>query len=322
MNIRNIATVALAAATLLLAGCKGGTADVKFNRFEQVLFDTPTEQLGKKLAEVQNSYNSPLLNVRPNDPEFAAQLTGFVSDPTMREIYRITDSCYHNLGWLEKKLGKALYKAQQLDDEIAYRHFYTMVTGDFEDYQNRVFCDQQDLVVALDHYILPYTKHMGYLNCPMYMINLSQKEYLAADCMAAIARAHIAMPKETPTLLDYIVMEGKVQYFLELTLPDEPDSIRLRYTGDQLNWMQHSEKDVWTYFVQNELLYNSDMSRIHNFIDDAPKTNAFKDSAPRTTDYIGREIVRRYAKREKASLKEIFAENDSQKILTRSAYRP
>ena len=140
--------------------------------------------------------------------------------------------------------------------------------------------------------------------------------------MAAIARSRIAMPEGEMTLLDYIVMEGKVQYFLAETMPWTADTLRLRYSGEQLNWMEHSEKNVWGYFIQNDLLYEKDMSKIHNLIDEAPKTNAFRNSAPRTTDYIGLQIVKAYMKRSRATIDELFADNNSQAILTKSNYKP
>ena len=312
----------MAALLLTTASCGKKGAEVKFSRFEKVLFDTPADQLQGKLEAVRSDFASPLINCAPDNPVYMQQLTAFVSDPIVKEIYRLTDSCYSNLGWLEKDLSAAVSKAQKLSDSVAPKRYFTMITGDMEDYRNRVFCYDGDLVLSIDHYVLPYTKHLGYCNCPMYIVNLSDRRYMAADCMAAMARSRIAMPEGEPMLLDYIVMEGKVQYFLEQTMPSTPDTIRLRYTKGQLDWMQHSEKDVWGYFLQNNLLYENDMARIHNFIDEAPKTNAFRNSAPRTTDYLGLQIVRAYMKRSGASLDELFANTDSQAILQKSAFKP
>ncbi|MBO4751368.1 MAG: hypothetical protein J5526_01315 [Bacteroidales bacterium] len=312
----------LAALLLVTASCRNKGAEVKFARFEKVLFDTQTDQLQGKLEAVRSDFASPLINCAPENPVYMQQLTAFVSDPFVKEIYRLTDSCYGNLSWLEKELSAAVGKAQKMSDSVAPKRYFTMITGDLEDYRNRVFCYGGDLVLSIDHYVLPYTQHIGYCNCPMYIVNLSDCRYIAADCMAAMARSRIAMPEGEPMLLDYIVMEGKVQYFLEQTMPSTPDTIRLRYTKGQLDWMQHSEKDVWGYFLQNNLLYERDMARIHNFIDEAPKTNAFRNSAPRTTDYLGLQIVRAYMKRSGASLDELFANTDSQAILQKSGFKP
>ena len=312
----------LAVLLVLAASCHNDGVEVKFSRFEKLLFTTEPSQLQEKLSQRKGEFDSPLINCAPDNPVYMQQLQAFVGDPFIKEIYRLTDSCYGNLHWLEKELGKAMGKAAKLSPDIVPKHFFTMITGDLDDYTNRVFCYDGDLVLSIDHYVLPYTQHLGYCSCPMYIVRLSDRQYIASDCMAAVARSRMAMPEGEPALLDYIVMEGKVQYFLEQTMPSTPDTIRFRYTASQLDWMEHSVKEVWGYFLHNNLLYERDMARIHNFIDDAPKTNAFRNSAPRTTDYIGLQIVRAYMKRSGASLDELFANMDSQSILQKSGFKP
>ncbi len=89
-----------------------------------------------------------------------------------------------------------------------------------------------------------------------------------------------------------------------------------------MDWMRENEGRIWAYFIQNELLYEKDYNRYHNFVDEAPKTNAFKDSSPRTTQYIGWQIVRKYMENSKSTLKDLFANTNSQEILTVSKYKP
>lgn len=316
------AIIAIALLSLFAVSCGRESVDVKFRRFEKLLFETDPSRLREELTLRQPEFNTPLINCMPDNPDYMRRVEDFVGDPFMKEIHRLCDSCYTNLHWLENELGQALAKASKLSPDVVPNRFYTMITGDLDDYTNRVFCRDGDLVLSIDHYVLPYTQHLAFCNCPMYIVQLSRRQYMAADCMAAIARSRIAMPDGEPMLLDYMVMEGKVQYFLKETMPSVHDTIRLRYTATQLDWMEHSVKDVWGYFLQNNLLYEKDMARIHNFIDDAPKTNAFRNSAPRTTDYIGLQIVEAYMKRSGVSLDELFANTDSQSILQKSGFKP
>ena len=199
---------------------------------------------------------------------------------------------------------------------------YTFVSGMF-DYNMRVGCNSHELVISLDQYVLPYTKKYNYFNSPLFLVNQSRPEYLLTDCMTAIARQHIAIPQDREmSLLDYMVSEGKAIYFAQQTLGKVADSLLMRYTAEQMDWMQKNEEHVWSYFLQSKLLYETDYMRFHNFIDDAPKTNAFRDSSPRTTDYIGWHIVSQYVERTGVSLQELFEETDAQKILSQSNYRP
>ena len=87
--------------------------------------------------------------------------------------------------------------------------------------------------------------------------------------------------------------------------------------------MEANVERVWGWLIEHDVLYSSDQARLRNLVDDAPKTNAFGEgSAPRTSAYIGWQIVRRYKKRTSPTLAELMAERDSRKILTLSGWRP
>jgi len=314
----------LALAAMTLASACHHTSDeaVQLHRFEKVLFDTPAEQLGSKLQAVQGEYATELLNIQPGNPEFMQMLGGFVQDPTMKEVYRLVDSVFGDMQKESEALGKALARAKDLSPTLNYDKVYTFVSGMF-DYDMRVGCNSHELIISLDQYILPYTKKFNYFNSPLFLVQQSNRQYLVADCMQAIGRQHTVIPQDKElTLLDYMVAEGKAIYFAEQTLPGTADSILMRYSEQQMEWMKKNESNVWTYLLQNKVLYDNDYIRFHNLIDDAPKTNAFRDSSPRTPYYIGWKIVSRYAENTNVSMEELFEETDAQKILSKSNYRP
>ena len=302
---------------LLFVGCHRKPAEaVELHRFDKVLFETPVEQLPAKLLEVQNEYATELLNLRLElleDADFMQMLTGFVSDPTMKDVYHLVDSVLGDMRPQAEQLGSALKRAEQLCPAMRYDKVYTYVSGMFD----------YNIIISLDQYVLPYTERYSYFGSPLFLVLQSRPEYMVADCMTAVARERIAIPQEREmSLLDYMVSEGKAIYFAQQVLPGTPDSILMRYTAAQTEWMKANEEHVWSYFMQNRLLYETDYMRFHNLIDDAPKTNAFRDSSPRTTDYIGWRIVSQYMKNSGCTMQELFDETDAQKILNQSNYRP
>ena len=295
---------------------------VPLHRFEQVLFGTPPDQLPATIAGVLGEFNTDLLNLQPDNPDFINLLVAFTEDPVMRDIYRIVDSVFGDMQPEARQLAAALDKAKSLCPAIRYDKAYTFISGSF-DYNMRVGCNSHELIISLDQYILPYTARYNYFNSPLYLIRQSDRKYLLTDCLTAIARQHTAIPSDREmTLLDYMVSEGKAIYFAQQTLPHAADSILMRYTREQMDWMHRNEEHVWAYFLQSKLLYETDYMRFHNFIDDAPKTNAFRDSSPRTTDYIGWQIVSQYMKNTGISMQQLLDETDAQKILSQSNYRP
>lgn len=314
---------------LVLVACGGKTRpgdsnNVEIVRYEQTLFDTPADKLPDALRKFQTEYSSPLLNIYPDNEQFVSQIADFTSDATVRDIYEITQKRYGNLHWLEKELSSALKKAKSLYDDIDIDHFATFVSGYF-DYSQRILTDRnsKSLLLSIDQYALGDMEKYSYFGLPLYIVELSDSVFLASDIMAEIARQYRAMPDEKDlTMLDLMVAEGKVLYFLDKVMPRKDDRLKIRYSEEQFKWMQANEGRVWAYFIQNEMLYEKDFSRYHNFFDDAPKTNAFKDSAPRATHYIGWQIVRKYMENTNSTMKELFANTNSQAILQASKYKP
>lgn len=308
-----------------LVSCGGGSSkDVEILRFEQVLFDTPAEQMQTELRQFASNYASLLLPVYPDDAVYLSQLSQFVADPTVRDIYDITEKQYRDLSWLEKELGDALGKAAGYDNEIDIDLFATYVSG-LSDYENRIAVDRESgsVRISLDHYAVGGMEKYSYFGLPMYIVERCDSAHLASDIMAAIARQYVAMPDEKDvTMLDIMVSEGKVLYFLDQVMPKKEEAVKIRYSDEQMEWMRRNESNVWAYYIQNNLLYEKDFNRYHNFVDEAPKTNAFKDSAPRTTHYIGWQIVRQYMKNTNCTIKELFDNTNSQAILQASQYKP
>ena len=306
----------------LFAACGGKKGQrVQFARFEQLLFETPMDKLPAELKARQGEFNTELLMIAPDEPEYIQAVQEFVGDPVMRDIYRITDSLYHDLSDVERQLGSALARAYKLSPQMAHiRHFYTMVGGDFmTDY--RVYTNDIDLCVCLDQYALGAMERYQYFGVPYYMVRSLNREHIVPDCIMTLVTPDI--PEGEPTLLDYAIAEGKKLYFVEKAIPGIADTILLRYTKEQLEWMVHNVANVWTWLLQNKTLYSVDQSAWRNLVGDAPHTNAFgNDSAPRTVSYIGWKIVKQYMKTSGSSVEELLSETDSQKILTVSGWRP
>lgn len=316
-------------AALLATSCadKKGS-EVHFRRFEKILFETPADQLQAELKRHQEEYNTELILLYPDEPGYIEMAQSYASDPTMREVYRITDSLYHDLSDIEQDLSHAMERARKLYPSMQLpSRFFTMVTGDFDNYPYRVYSNMSDLGVSIDQYALSSMGKYQYFGIPSHIVRLCSRQYIVADCMNCIASLNCSSldDKRTgeATLLDHAIAEGKVIYFLEKTLPHTHDTILMRYTKEQMDWMKKNTANVWSWLLQNRMLYNTDLSLFRNLIDDAPKTNAFGDgSAPRTVSYIGWQIVRAYMKKGGATMQQLFEETDSQKILNQSGWRP
>lgn len=315
-------------ALMLLVSCSSRETrhqegNISILRFDQLLFETPAAQLADSLQAFQNRFRSPLLTIYADDPQFMQQMQGFLGDSIVRDIYRITKQRYPQLYWLEATVTEALKQAAKANPDIQIDHVAAYVSCQF-DYTRRVVVDREShsALISIDQYAVGDMERYNYFGLPLFIVERCDSALMAVDLMSEVARAYIASPDEASlTMLDLMVAEGKVLYFLDQVL-QVPDHQKIRYTPDQLEWAKRNESRIWSYFIQNNLLYEKDHSRYHNFVDEAPKTNAFKDSAPRTTDYIGWQIVKSYMKNNRCTMKALFENSDAQAILQASGYRP
>lgn len=132
-------------------------------------------------------------------------------------------------------------------------------------------------------------------------------------------------PNGDVNTLQHMIYHGKVLYAMDIFMPEVADSLKIGYSTDQILWAQAYEKDIWSWFLQEDLLYNTDYLRIQKYFAEAPFTpelGEHNESAPKLGSYIGWQIVSRYMdKHPDMSLPELFAIEDAQLILNDAKYK-
>lgn len=295
---------------------------VSISQYEEVLFNANPFVLYEELApHIEEFYF--FLGEGVHDPEGQQQLYDYVTDPFIIELYFDSREKFPELEWLRHSLTKAFrfYMYHFPDDTLP--RVYSYISG--IDYGMPIKYEDGHLVIALDNYLgadYPYYEKIG---IPRYQSRWMRPETLPSDVIRILADKHLGRVSPAPeTLLDHMVHEGKKQYFLDCMLPRTHDSLKIKYTGMQLAWMDQNEGRVWNYKLDNELLYSTDHGAVTKFIRDAPFTAPFgRQSAPRTGVRMGWQMVREYMRRNPdVSLQELINETDARKILAGARYRP
>ncbi|MEZ4909409.1 MAG: hypothetical protein R2774_00970 [Saprospiraceae bacterium] len=125
-------------------------------------------------------------------------------------------------------------------------------------------------------------------------------------------------------MLDLIIHNGKALYLAQTFLPEAQDSVIIEFTQKQLDWCRNSELAMWSFFVDNNLFYESNPSKIGKYVYPAPSSpNMPPESPGRTGNYIGWQIVRAYMERyPDTTLDQLIQLKDSQLIMEKSKYKP
>ena len=127
------------------------------------------------------------------------------------------------------------------------------------------------------------------------------------------------------SLLQHMVYQGKILYVMERTMPDVADSLKIGYTQEQWVWANRFERDIWAWFLQENLLYETDYNRIQKYLGEAPFTPELgeqNESAPKLGAFIGWKIVRKYMERNpEATLEDLLRISEAQQVLDKAGYR-
>lgn len=297
---------------------------VNIHRYEKALFAVDIKNLRSGLKKLLPEYSFFIPDSALKDSSSLLQMKQYLTDPFIILLYDDVLKLYPDVKDLETQLGKALTYFKYYYPEKKTPKVFTCVSGLY--YEEPIRYADSLLIISLDMYMGSNYKyyHEMLMDVPLYIQRRFSREFMLPDCMRAIAKTIVDNSKENKQFIDYIVYEGKILYFLDATLPDTPDSLKIYYTKSQMDWCLKNESNIWSYIIDNKLLYSSNASIIAKLCTDGPFTSVFsKQSPPRTGIWIGWQIVRAYMENnKKVTMQQLFENQDAQGILTKSKYKP
>lgn len=182
--------------------------------------------------------------------------------------------------------------------------------------------------IGLDMYLgrnfEPYA--MPPMDFPMYMIKKLDRKYMRCNTMRSVGSNLFPPVANKGRLLDEMIYEGKLLYFLDLTCPEEADSLKIGYFRGQIEWNKENEFQIWDHLIQSNMLYSTDRNYYIRYLSDGPFTVAKgvpQEASPMIANWVGWQIVRAYMERNpETGLKELMLNHDADLILKKSGYRP
>jgi hypothetical protein len=147
---------------------------------------------------------------------------------------------------------------------------------------------------------------------------------IPTDCFLGWGMTEFEYNDSVDNVLSNMIYHGKIAYFTKWMMPDQPDSLIMGFTTDQMNFCLNNEDTMWEYLVEHRILFESDRLTIQKFTGYGPFTSDFtRESPARASVWLGWKIVEAYARQNpELSLGDIMMEEDFQKILTLSRYNP
>jgi hypothetical protein len=179
------------------------------------------------------------------------------------------------------------------------------------------------LTLCLDYFLgrdyLPYTQ----IQTPDYLLDRLEKSYIPIAVAQGLYLDKYPADYIEKSLLNLMIDQGKLQYYLSLVVPDAPAYKRFGFTPNAYNWCENNEAMIYQFFASQEMLYSKDLHKVLRYVQDGPFSSGMPQESPGNTgSYIGYKIVKQYMENTKVTLKELLQEQDYKKILTFAKYKP
>ena len=190
------------------------------------------------------------------------------------------------------------------------------------DYRNKTIVTDSLVLIALDNFLGP--DHVFYQNIPKYLTDNMEKHQIVSNVAEGYATNYIFQSNKK-TLLDEMVYFGKLLYFKDLMIPFKTDAEKIGYSEEQIKWSEANESQIWSYFIEKELLYSTDNKLPNRFIADAPFSKFYleldNESPGRLGQYIGWQIVKAYADTTGEDVLTIL-QKEPEEIFRKSKFKP
>jgi hypothetical protein len=188
------------------------------------------------------------------------------------------------------------------------------------EYENRVIYSDSLLFISLDSFL----GDTFYPDLPKYISTNMTKQHLIIDVSTKILEKFARKPIDR-TLLSEMIYHGKIIYLNKFFNAEKKDFVQFRSTKEKLVWANENERNIWSFFIENDFLFSTKNDLKSRFISFAPfskfNLDIDKQSPGSIGKWLGYKIVNSYMKNNNVNVKSLLNE-DYYEIFIKSKYKP
>lgn len=284
---------------------------LQLERFEQLMYECPVADF-----PIFRQQHSVFFPKQIPDSVFMAK----IQDPLYRELYAEVQKEY-------KDFNPVMTEIEELFRHISFyfpnqkkpEKVITLISE--MDYENKVIYNDTVMLISLDLYL---GKEHKFYEFPDYFRQTFERSQILPDIVSDFSTRVIA-PVRDKSFLSQMIYFGKEMYLKDILLPTYTDFHKIGYTEEQFKWCEENQSEMWRYFIEENILFDTDSKLVHRFIAPAPFSKFYlevdQESPGRTGVWIGWQIVRSYMKNNDVSIQEMLL-MDAKDIFTNSKYKP
>lgn len=326
---------------LLFSSCgnKKGIPDVS-----NIKINISIERFDKSFFSIDtNDIRSGLRNVQQKHPgfyfDFMQEILGVSGSDTSLKTILVTKEFLRGYLPIYDSLQLIYNKTDRLQKEL--ENSFQFVKYYFPDYKTGkailfvgpfdapgIASTHSGIAIGLQQYagkdFSVYQSVPGQEIFPLYISRRFSKEYIAANCMKAVAQDIFPDQSGGKPLIEQMIEKGKEWFLLDKFLPATPDSIKTGYTQLQLDWCKENEGLIWSAIVKNEDLNSLNPTIIQTYIGEGPFTQGFSQeySPGNLGQWIGWQIVKKFVSKNSDMKLQDVMKTDARTILEEAKYKP
>lgn len=323
--------------SVLLTACHSGksipdvsgiTVNLQTIRFEKDFFGIDTLHINTSLQQLENRQpgftKDFLYNILGTSPDSA--------ENDIRSFIRTYASMYTAS---QKQFPDFSKTAAAVKRGLQFVHYYfpgyplpeKLITfiGPINSYGNII--TPRALAVGLQLYMggqYPlYLTEQGQEMYPLFVSRRFEPEYIPVNCMKNIIDDMFPNNSMGKPLVQQMVESGKRLYLLNLLLPETADTLTTGYTEKQLQGCRASERNIWSFFIQNDMLFKNDPNLTRDYMNDGPNTAALGEASPGNIgQFVGWQIVQKWMEAHPETTPAALMKKDPGQLFSEARYKP
>ena len=283
--------------------------DIQIDRFEKKFFEISEDSISNLIIEYPFLFSN----------EFdVSNWIEIKRDSTRNYIYNKTVNIFEDTSLLEKDFKKIFSRTKGYFPNFDIPKIITLNNG--VDYKYNLIDSDSIILLSLDCYL---DDELLYGNIPKHISDQMNPDFISNDINELISSRFIEFPTDRK-FISKIIYHGKL-LFLMNKLSDNNVSKLLGYDKIKSSWINENEKEVWKYFIENDLLFSTKSSLDYRFLANAPFSkfglSIDYQSPPMVGRWLGFQIVESFSKKSTKNLIEILA-YDNYELYLESNYKP
>lgn len=205
---------------------------------------------------------------------------------------------------------------------------FTYSSGLQNIYERAVLYDRKSglLFIALDGFLGKDNSWYKLEKVYPYMAENMNPENLVPAVVHSVAEQMVPFNPKQQAFVDLMVDEGKMLIISDALLTETSDELKIGFTREQLDWAKSNEEEIWNFFVEQNLIFDTGKDAREKFLQPAPYSkfgNEIETDSPgRIGIWVGWQICRKYLDEHPEISLNDFINLDNRTIFKDSKYKP